>query len=206
VRALCEGHHDLQEVCHDLRQTVAAVRTLADAALADDGLQGAARTHVEKLVGQAEILADTVRQQLRPAPGDQWRRRLFDLRRLIGDLVDAERVTYHGELDLQAGQAPVLVHAQPADARRVFVNLLSNATRAAGPAGRVMIEMRVEDGLAEVSMDNTGPTRAGTEEGTGLGWDIITQRLSRIEGRLVYGPGRCGGVRATVRLPLASVF
>jgi signal transduction histidine kinase len=192
-------------VCHDLRQTVTAVRTLADAALADDGLQGAARTHVEKLVGQAEILADTIRQQLRPAPVDQ-RRRLFDLRRLIGDLVDAERVTYHGELDLQAGQAPVLVHAQPADARRVFVNLLSNATRAAGPGGSVMIEMRAEGGLAEVSMDNTGPTRAGTEEGTGLGWDIITQRLSRIEGRLAYGPGRCGGVRATVCLPLASVF
>ena len=203
MRVVCEGHHDLREVCHDPRQTVAAVRTLADAALADDGLQGAARVHVEKLADQAEILADTIRQQLRPPPGDQKRRRLFDLRRPICDLVDAERVTYRGVLDLMAGPAPVLVHAQPADVRGVFVNLLSNATRAAGPAGSVMIEVRVEGGLAEVIMDNTGPTRVGVPEGTGLGWDIITKRLSRIEGRLAYGLGRGGGVRATVHLPLA---
>lgn len=204
VRAVCKGHHDLQEVCHDLRQTVAAVRMLADAALADDGLQGTARAHVEKLADQAEVLADTIRQQLRSVPGDQ-NRRLFDLRHPICDLVDAERVTYHGVLDLKAGPAPVLVHAQPVDVRRVFVNLLGNATRAAGPGGSVMIEVRVEGSLAEVSIDNSGPTRPGTTEGTGLGWDIITQRLSRMGGRLAYGLGSCGGVRATVHLPLAMV-
>jgi signal transduction histidine kinase len=158
---------------------------------------------VEKIAGQAEILADTKRPQLRPAADDRKRRRLFDLRRLISDLADGERVTYRGMLDVIAESAPVLIHANLDDVRRVLANLLSNATRAAGPAGSVVIEVTVEAGLAEVVIDNTGPTCAQAPEGTGLGWNIITRRLSRMEGSLVYGQGRQSGVRATLRLPLA---
>jgi signal transduction histidine kinase len=199
----CTGQHDLREVCHDLRQTIAAVQTLADAALADHGLQGVARAHVEKIVGQAEILSDTIRQQLRLAADGRKQRRLFNLRRLIWDLADAERVTYQGRLDVIAEPGPVLIHADLDDVRRVLANLLSNGTRAAGPAGSVVIEVTAESGLAKVVIDNTVPTNGQAPEGTGLGWNIITQRLSRIEGSLVYGQGRRGGVRATLRLPLA---
>lgn len=194
--------HDLREMCHDLRQTIAAVRTLADAALADGGLQGAARTHVEKIAGQAEILADTIRQELRPTVGGR-KSHLLDLRRLISDLADGERVTYLGALEVIAKPAPVLIHANPDDVRRVLANLLGNATRAAGPAGSVVIEVTVETGLAKVVIDNT-ESGCPRPAGTGLGWNIITQRLSRMEGRLVYGQGRRSGVRATLRLPLAE--
>jgi len=199
----CEGQQELWEACHDMRQMVAAVQTLADAALADRGLQGPARAHVEKIAGQAEILADTIRLQLHPAGGDPKSRRLIDLRRLVSDVADGERVTYQGTLEVIGEPAPVLIHAKLDDVRRVLSNLLSNATRAAGPTGSVVIEVKVEAELAEVDIDNTGPTFAKASEGTGLGWSIITQRLSRVGGRLAYGQGKRGGVRATLWLPLA---
>lgn len=198
-----QGYQQLREACHDMRQAVAAVRTLADAALADQGLQGAARAHVEKIGGQAEVLADIIREQLCWAHGDRKSRRLIDLRRLVMDAADGEGVTYQGTLEVIADPASVLIHATPDDIRRVLSNLLDNATRAAGPAGSVVIEVAVNCGLAQVVIENTGSAFAGVPEGTGLGWSIIAERLSRIEGRLAYGRGGGGGVRATLWLPLA---
>lgn len=202
-RYTCTGRQELWEACHDMRQTVAALQALADAALADCDLQGTTRAHVERIASQAEILADTIRLQLHPAGDDQRRPRLLDLNRLTFDLADGERVTYKGVLEVIGEPAPVLIHARRDDVRRVLCNLLSNATRAAGPAGRVVVEVRVEAGLAEVIIENTGPTLAAGPEGTGLGWSIITQRLLRTGGRLAYGQGKRGGVRATLWLPLA---
>lgn len=184
----CTGQHDLREVCHDLLQTIVVVRTLADAALADHGLQGVARAHVEKIAGQAEILADTIRRRLRPAGADRARRRLFDLRHLISGLADGERVTYHDTLYIIAGPAPVFIHANLDDVRRVLANLLSNATRAAGPTGSVVIEVTVEAGLAEVAIDNTAPMCARAPERTGLGRNIICQRLSGMAGEPCLRP------------------
>ncbi len=201
--AICQGHQELRETCHDMLQTVAAVQALADAALAERSLQGPARGHVEKIAVQAEILADTVRQQLRQSADDQKGRRLIDLRPLISDVADGERVTYQGVLEVVGEPVPVFVHAGRDDVRRVLSNLLSNATRAAGPAGNVVIEVKVKSGLAEIVIDNTWPASAELREGTGLGWSIIAQRLSRIEGRLAYSQGSRGGVRATLSLPLA---
>jgi signal transduction histidine kinase len=183
-------------------QTVAAVQTLADAVLAERGLQGPARAYVEKIVSQAEFLADTVRQELRQADGQKGRR-LIDLRRLISDVADGERVTYQGVLKVIEQPVPVLIHTERSDLRRVISNLLSNATRAAGPAGNVVIDVEMKSGLAEIVIDNTGPALAEVQEGTGLGWSIIAQRLSRIEGKLAYDQGSRGGVRATLSLPLA---
>lgn len=201
--ATCQEHQELREACHDMLQTVAAVQALADAALAERSLPGPARAHLEKIAVQAEILADTVRQQLRPAADDQKGRRLIDLRRLISDVADGERVTYQGVLEVTGQPVPVLINAERDDVRRVLSNLLSNATRAAGPAGKVVIGIKVKSGLAKIVIDNTWPTFAELREGTGLGWSIITQRLSRIEGRLAYGHGSRGGIQATLSLPLA---
>lgn len=198
-----QGHQELREACHDMLQAVAAVQTLADAALAERSLQGPARGHVEKIAVQAEILADTVRQQLRQDTDDQKGRRLIELRRLISDVADGERVTYQGVLEVIGQQVPALVHAERDDIRRVLSNLVSNATRAAGPGGKVVIEVTVKGGLAEIVIDNTWPRFAELQEGTGLGWSIIAQRLSRIGGRLAYSHGSRGGIRATLSLPLA---
>jgi signal transduction histidine kinase len=154
---------------------------------------------------QAEILADAIRQQLHSTGGPVKRRGLIDLRRLVFDVAETERVTYRGTLEVIGDSAPVLVDAGRDDVRRVLANLLSNATRAAGPTGNVVIEVKVDVGPAEaeVVIDNTVPTVAQAPEGTGLGWSIIIQMLTRIDGTLAYGQGRRGGVRATLSLPLA---
>lgn len=201
--AAYQGHQELREACHDMLQTVAAVLTLADAALGERSLREPARGHVEKIAVQAGILADTVRQELRKAADDQKGRRLIDLRLLISDVADGERVTYQGVLEVIEQPVPVLILAARDDVRRVLSNLLSNATRAAGPAGNVLIEVKVKSSLVEIVIDNTCPTFAELQEGTGLGWSIIARRLSRIGGRLAYSLGGRDGIRATLSLPLA---
>ena len=61
----------LREACHDMRQPVAGVLALADAALTEPGLSGIARLRLEQIINQAEWLADMIQDWLGAAqPGD----------------------------------------------------------------------------------------------------------------------------------------
>ncbi len=91
-----------------------------------------------------------------------------------------------------------------ADARRIISNLLGNATRAAGPGGMVTVEVVTDGTFAEVTVEDTGPGFGKIPKGEGLGLSIVAQSLARCGGRLEYGRGRGGGVRASLRLPLAA--
>jgi hypothetical protein len=64
----------LREACHDMRQPVAGVLVLADAALTDPGLPRPVRVCLEQIVQQAEWLADMIQDWLHSArPSDQRR-------------------------------------------------------------------------------------------------------------------------------------
>jgi hypothetical protein len=69
-----DADRGLREACHDMRQPVAGVLALADAALAEPGLPGVARLRLEQIIKQAEWLADMIQDWLRTAqPGDPGR-------------------------------------------------------------------------------------------------------------------------------------
>jgi signal transduction histidine kinase len=200
-----EGFQRLRETCHEIRQPVAGVLALAGAALADPGLPEVTRSYLEQIVTQAQALADVIRQRLVADESGEAQMRLTDLRRLADEAATAERVTYGGDLEVVPGAEPVLVCVNQLDVRGIISNLLSNATRAAGPMGSVRVEISHDSCLAQLVVEDTGPGFGNVPGGAGLGWCIMARGLARCGGKISYGQSALGGVRASFWLPLAAI-
>jgi two-component system, OmpR family, sensor kinase len=201
-----QGSQRLKETCHDIRQPVAGVLALAGAALADPGLPEVARSHLEQIVTQAKSLADVIQHRLMAGePAKAAEVRLTDLAMLADEVAAAERLTYEGELEVVPSPEPVLVWVNQLDVRSIISNLLSNATRAAGPVGSVKVEISHDSCRAQLTVEDTGPGFGKAAGGAGLGWRIMTQSLARCGGKISYGQGTHGGVRASLWLSLATV-
>ena len=191
----------VREICHDMRQPVAGVLSLAAAALTVPELPSAARCWLEQIVTEAESLAELIEQSLACPPGDSAPR--TDLGGLAGEVIAGEQVTYQGRLRMTAPSRSVLAAVSRVDARRIIANLLSNGTRAAGPDGCVSVQIARVHGYARLVVEDSGPGFARIRPGTGLGCKVIAGCLARCGGRIDYGRSPAGGVKATVLLPLA---
>lgn len=194
--------HRLHETCHDMRQALGGVFALAGAALAEPGLPESARGRLEQIVEQAQWLADMVRDYLgadeRPATAAP----LVDLTAVVGEAAAAESITYVGELELARPSVPVLAQGNRVTIRRIVANLLSNATRAAGPLGRVRIEIMYDQNRALLVIDDSGPGFGRIQEVTGLGLCAVVRNVGDCRGRLEYCRGSLGGVCARLWLLL----
>jgi signal transduction histidine kinase len=152
-------------------------------------------------VTETESLAELIEQSLAcDRPGEGASR--TDLGGLAGEVVAGEQLTYGGLLRITAPGRPVLAAVSRVDARRIIANLLSNGTRAAGPDGRVTVQIGRVHGYARVVVQDSGPGFARIRPSTGLGTQVIARCLARCGGQMDYGRSPAGGVKATVLLPL----
>lgn len=193
----------LQETCHDMRQPVASVFALAAAALAEPGLPQAARARLEQIVEQAEWLADLILHSLHNAAQGALGTCEADLLQVANETAAAECVTWAGELRIVSPDVRVFVAVHPVLLRRMVANLLSNAVRAAGPAGTVTIEVGHEHDLALISVADTGPGFGNIQKGLGIGLAQVSRSAIRHGGRLECGSGAGGGTRVSLWLPTA---
>jgi len=194
----------LQETCHDMRQPVASIFALAAAALAEPGLPRPARACLEQIVGQAEWLADLIQHSLHTAgPGtpDDCQ---SDLLGVVNDAVAAECLTWPGDLRIAAAAEPVFTAVHAVLLRRMVANLLSNATRAAGPSGAVTVEVGRRRHSATLTIEDTGPGFGKIERGHGLGLNAVSRAVTAYDGGLDYGPSASGGARVSMWLPRAA--
>jgi signal transduction histidine kinase len=183
-----------------MKQPLACVFALAAAALAEPGLPPSAAGRLEQLVEQARWLRDMIEQLLHgDHPGD--RVRLIDLTVFAEEIVAAERMVYDGEIGFVRPSEPVLAWGDPVDVRRIIANLLGNATRAAGSPGRVQVDVRSEQGAAQLTIDDSGPGFGRITEGYGLGLQSVVRSAGRCEGSIKYARGPLGGVRVHLCLP-----
>lgn len=194
---------EFREICHDMRQPVAGVLSLAAAALTVPELPSAARCWLEQIVTEAESLAELIEQSLACDHPEGGAART-DLGQLAGEAVAGEQLTYRGLLHLTTPNRPVLAAVSRVDARRIIGNLLSNGTRAAGPDGRVTVQIARVHGYARLEVQDSGPGFARIQPSTGLGTKVIARCLARCGGQIDYGRSPAGGVKATVLLPLAG--
>lgn len=200
IRAPDNDAQRLRETCHDMRQALGSVFALAGAALAEPGLDESTRARLEQIVGQAEWLAELIKHGLGdpdPAAGAQ----LLDLTELADEAATAERVTYRGELVLVRPAECVLTRGDRVAIRRIIANLLSNATRAAGPLGRVRVETGYDRDRALLIVDDSGPGFGQIAEGTGIGLRAVSRGMNGCAGRIEYGRAALGGVRVRLWLP-----
>jgi K+-sensing histidine kinase KdpD len=191
----------LQETCHDMRQPVASMFALAAAALAEPGLPQPARARLEQIVEQAEWLADLIQHSLHTAGPTAAGGCQTDLLRVVNEAVAAECVTWPGDARIVGAAEPIFTAVHSVLLRRMVANLLSNATRAAGPSGAVTVEVGYQRGSAMLAIEDNGPGFGNIERGLGLGLNAVSRFVTAYDGGLDYERSDSGGARVSMWLP-----
>ena len=195
---------ELRQACHDLRQPIAGVLALAQAALSEADLPEHTREFLNEIIGLAEWQSDVIEHWLW-APGD-WSptTQETDVLGVILEAVAAQQVTWAGDLTVLWPPGPVLVGLPRVTLRRMTANLLANATRAAGPTGRVTVQVSVRATQMLLAVEDDGPGFGLLPGGCGLGLSAVAREASECDGRLECGRGDLGGARVSLLLPISA--
>jgi signal transduction histidine kinase len=216
--------HFVANASHELRTPLTAEKTLLQVALADpDATTATLRSACEKALHwnvQQERLIDALLTLASSERGiERWEP--FDLADIAGKAIldrhqDAERRGIR--IDAALTSAPAT--GDPALAESLLANLVGNAIRHNLERGRVEISTAITDGLAVVTVSNTGPLippdevdrlfqpfqRHGTQRlrqasGHGLGLAIVSAIVSVHGAALTANPRPEGGLDITVSFP-----
>jgi signal transduction histidine kinase len=194
----------LHEICHDMRQPVASILMLADAAVTDDSNPSVVRANLGRVREQAEWLADLLQHLLEPYSTGNANGQAHDLNGIAADAVAAAQATYRGDLRLQLSGGNLSIPASPLELRRVIANLLSNAIRAAGPQGQVVVELRGAGDHVLLTVDDNGPGFGLIRRDIGLGLRAAAQSVKSCGGQIEFRRSPLGGTRAVLVLRPAN--
>lgn len=202
-------------LAHEVRNPLSAIHGAAQVVSA--GADGArAREMLEVIQDESARLGRVVGEFLDYARPSSPRREsvdLADLARRALRTAEAAGATPVAEIREEAGTPRAL--GDPDQILRVLENLLRNAREAAGPAGRVRIEIaREEDGRARLRIEDDGPgvppdqvpdlfkpfhtTKPG---GTGLGLALVHRIVETHGGEIRYAGRPGAGAVFTILLP-----
>jgi signal transduction histidine kinase len=203
------ARHRLRAVLHDLRQPLAAVFALAEAARSVPEVPAEARDCIDLLVEQAQEVAsvaaagltdDGAAPDARTTPDDDGP---VDLGRVLDSVVDSFAVTWTGRLQRTGWLGRLPVAGDRVTLRRCLVNLLENATRAAGPDGTVAVTVQRTGASVRIVIDDDGPGFGRVPAGSGLGLDATRRAVEPLGGMLSAGlPSAGGGARVALSFPL----
>lgn len=189
----------LRELCHDLTMPATSIKLLASVAAKESDPDPSLKIRLRQIADEAGRIADICSYFLDPArkPGPT------DLRFLAVDAADSARSRFSVAIDVVAD--PVTAAAHPVDVARIMANLLDNACRAAGPAGRVRLAVERERGRARLVVADSGRGFGHGEFGqASLGLGIVAALVRRNDGAVQMGTGDLGGLTVTVILPEAG--
>jgi signal transduction histidine kinase len=202
----------IREVCHDLRQPVAAILMLASAAEMRPDVPERVRDVLQEIMSQTEEISATVRQFLddakqgvdglgEPVP--------CNVAGLAAESVERWRATFDGDLALAAAEDPLHVTVDPVLFKRALGNVLSNGTRAAGDSGRVQVTVRrfetAQGERAVIEVDDSGPGFGNIPAGHGLGLAVVRRTMEAAGGSVEVAEGPLGGALVRLVLPVTPV-
>jgi K+-sensing histidine kinase KdpD len=198
----------LAAVLHDLRQPLAAIRALSSAPLPDGH---SAEIELKERLRQIGELGEWMNELLRggwstpPAEraGSAGRQGRVDAAQVIHQVLIDAVVSFTGTLRWRPSN-PIVVSVNASDLRRAVGNVIDNATRAAGPRGRVVVRTRRAGAKFVIDVEDSGPGfgRVPPQSRQGL---AVTQRiLDECRGKLEVGNGRSGGALVRLIVPVAA--
>ncbi len=185
----------LRELCHDLVEPAASIKVLAHAACADLDPDSAIRSRLRVIANEAARITEICGQVLdRP-------RRVVPVRldALAAEAMSRAQLRYQGEVE--GDMRPATVLASPAVLVRILNNLLSNACQAAGPDGRVRVQVGLDPAHARLSIADSGKGLVETKiDRASLGLEIIGRLVLSCGGTLLMNVSDLGGLCVTVGL------
>ncbi|MBE2248732.1 MAG: histidine kinase [Myxococcus sp.] len=168
--------------------------------------------HLDRIGAQVALANDIITQLLDLIRDRPLAKQRVALTALLADVAGAVRRPEAVTLELPAGPLPEVM-GDPTQLRQVFMNLIDNAVQAASPVGRVVVTASSNAGLAELSVEDSGPgidpSIAGRlfeplvstrTNGIGLGLALVKRFIERHGGTVETRPGSLGGARFTIRI------
>lgn len=214
----------LADAAHELRTPLTLMRTSLDLALrrerSAEELKEAlreTRDEVDRLAVLSNRLLDTV-----SARRAEVAREEVDLAALARDAVAAASAEgeARGLVVRLAEGAPVRATVDAGAVRQAVDNLLANALRFAPVGSEVMLEVTAKEGVAALSVTDSGPgipeaereavfepfhrAAGGQRKGAGLGLTIVRE-VARAHGGRAYVADSPRGAKVVIELPLAAL-
>jgi heavy metal sensor kinase len=214
------------DASHELRTPISVIRTSAEIALRRDRTADEYRRALEGILSEAERTSALVQDLLTLARADAGvtgiERQPIDLcllleetRSLVGPACERQGL----ELHIERPGHPVRVSGDRASLGRLLVILADNAVKYTAPPGRVDISLGEADGVARISLVDTGigigpedlphvfdrfyradRARSRDAGGVGLGLSIAKWIVEQHHGEIEITSERGSGCRVEVRL------
>ena len=190
------GLRTLRQLCHDLTVPATSIKLLTQVAATESDPGPAMLARLRQICDEASRIAEICGYFLDQPRGDGP----ADLDLLAADAVDSARWRYAGTIDVAAETARVAAH--PVVIIRVLTNLMDNACRAAGPAGRVRLTVTAGGDRATLVVADSGRGFGRGDPGrASLGLDIVAAMARSCGGTVEIGTSDLGGTAVTVTFP-----
>ncbi|GAA0256791.1 ATP-binding protein [Cryptosporangium japonicum] len=217
-------------VTHELRSPITSIRGYLELVLDDEGSCSPDAERflriVDRKAADLQRLTDDLLDLARLDAGEiSVDTRPVSLARLLGDVItDLRPAAEAKHLTIEVvSDGPIVVSADPARFRQVLTNVVSNAVKYTPDGGRVVARAGAADGIATVSVADTGigipadqyprlferffrtsNAVQGGIKGTGLGLAITKAIVERHGGTITARPGEPCGTVFEITLPEAS--
>lgn len=190
----------LREFGHDLLQPAATIAALVAAARLQPGLSDAVAGYLDQIESEARHISAACHVLLR----DDLERAPVPVNDLVAGVMRSTGATYQGTISIDT--EPATVAADPVALRRAVLNMVSNACRAAGPDGVVVVRVRAA-GEVTIEVADSGPGfGAGPSGLASLGLGIVRRIASEHGGDLRIGRSTLGGASVQLSLPRLIVL
>jgi signal transduction histidine kinase len=190
----------VERLCHDLRQFVGAGLLLSRMP-GDEDLSEEVRHRLDLIHQQFASIAEVVTAEAgaRTAPEQptDW---ILDLVELVDECVRVVQLTHRVSVEVSAVPTAA-AYGDPALLRRAVSNVLDNATRAAGDAGKVTVQVGTDDGETWLEVSDDGAGFGRIKRGTGHGLRVVNSAVRASRGRLEISSGPGPGTTVRLRLP-----
>ena len=199
-RADTEDERRLRGLLHDLGHQMTTLSYLVEAVRAEPPQSEDSGFRLELLAAEMSRVLDLIDHGIYSLHHEQDGEEPVDLRPLASEVTRLAGVTHKAEVVLLPGP-DVQVRASPALLWRVLTNVVDNAARAAGTAGRVTIAVsQPRETIIEVS--DTGPGFGSGAPGmASLGLEIVDSLLASCDGILEVDSPAGGGTVVRIILP-----
>lgn len=189
------GAEQLEEICHDLKQSIATGLLLSDPEAAGDA-GGEVRKRLEMLHQQWEDAAALVAILNHEVAAGVER---IDLAELAFGCAEPLRAAH--AIDIEIGDGEHGVVSDRVLVRRAVGNLLDNACRATPPGGRVQVRVGSDGRHSFVEVADEGPGFGEIASGTGIGLEVVRSAVWRGGGHLRIDTGPRGGTSVRMSFP-----
>lgn len=189
----------LRGLLHDLGHEMTTLSYLVEAVRGDVSLPDDSSYRLELLSLEMARLLDIIRHGL--SGMDTSAAEPVKVREMTIQLARLAQLAYAADVTLRPGPEATS-RINPVVLWRVLSNVVDNAARAAGPSGRVVMDIH-HNGRTVIDVTDDGPGFGASPPGlASLGLDIVTSLLESAGGSLMIGsPPAAGGTTVTVVLP-----